>query len=581
MPNLLAISVEGESAPSFDLTCLHPGKKPPDGWGIGYYPAGEPSAAVLKEPAPRAGSIRSELVKAWESLASPLFVLHIRRAMWGANTDANTQPFLRSFAGHDWLFCHAGSLRDRIETPEGRRFTAVGSTDTERIFCELMSRIAERGWKRLGDADLAQLHAWFREFDHHGSVTCVLTDGVDLCCYADVDDGAALYVREFLPPYGQLCFSDDDVVIDLAKRGVKSTKGVVIANTALTTGDGLPGEWRKLEPGTLIVVRQGAVRAEVTTPEPVAEAGIAAPIVYRPTPAFRPSIGEVKRMSVRHVTRYEYSAPVERSSHVLRLTPYHDRLQRLLEHELRVSVDGEPRDYEDVFGNRVRGLQIDTPYSTIEFEARSLVELLDAAPLDFRSRRTRSSLPLVFMPWQRHMLTPYLLPPELPETQLGELLEYAQSFVKRNDGDLIDTLLDMNGSIFREFQYVSGSTTLSTTAFETYAVRRGVCQDFANLFICLARLLGVPARYACGYIYTGPKNQNHVQSEASHAWVQVYVPEAGWKGFDPTNGILTQTDHVRVAVGRNYVDATPTAGTIWVGGGAERLTVEVEVDQVD
>jgi transglutaminase-like putative cysteine protease len=82
----------------------------------------------------------------------------------------------------------------------------------------------------------------------------------------------------------------------------------------------------------------------------------------------------------------------------------------------------------------------------------------------------------------------------------------------------------------------------------------------------------------CGYIYTGPKNPNQRQSEASHAWVQVYLPEVGWKGFDPTNGVLTQTEHMRVAVGRNYVDATPTSGTIFVGGGGETLEVDVRVE---
>ena len=170
------------------------------------------------------------------------------------------------------------------------------------------------------------------------------------------------------------------------------------------------------------------------------------------------------------------------------------------------------------------------------------------------------------------------LPAELPETQLQELADYAMSFVERNDYDLIGTLLDMNRSIYKEYKYSQGTTTVATTAFDVYANRRGVCQDFTNLFICLARLLGVPARYTCGYVYTGPKAENRAQSEASHAWVQLYLPEVGWKGFDPTNGILTQTDHVRIAVGRSYIDATPTSGTIYVGGGAEALTVDVRVE---
>ena len=87
MPNLLAMSFEGELAPSFTLHCLDAGRTLPDGWGLGYYPAGEPSAAVLKEPAPPQGSMRSQLALAWEQVASPLFVLHIRRAIWGALSD--------------------------------------------------------------------------------------------------------------------------------------------------------------------------------------------------------------------------------------------------------------------------------------------------------------------------------------------------------------------------------------------------------------------------------------------------------------------------------------------------------------
>ena len=86
------------------------------------------------------------------------------------------------------------------------------------------------------------------------------------------------------------------------------------------------------------------------------------------------------------------------------------------------------------------------------------------------------------------------MPPELPETQLAELAEYAMSFVKRNESDLLDTLLDINQTIFKEYAYTQGATTVYTTPFEVYANRKGVCQDFTNVMICLARLLGVPGR---------------------------------------------------------------------------------------
>ena len=107
----------------------------------------------------------------------------------------------------------------------------------------------------------------------------------------------------------------------------------------------------------------------------------------------------------------------------------------------------------------------------------------------------------------------------------------------------------------------------------------GVCQDFAYLFICLAQLLNVPARYRVGYIYTGKDYQGQVRSDASHAWAEVYLPQIGWYGFDPANGTATgHVDYVRVATGRHYRDAAPVTGTIFEGGGGERLDAEVRVE---
>jgi transglutaminase-like putative cysteine protease len=286
---------------------------------------------------------------------------------------------------------------------------------------------------------------------------------------------------------------------------------------------------------------------------------------------------EVRRYEVLHRTIYRYTTEVERSAHLLRLFPMHDRLQTVHSCKVEASVPGHQRDFEDVFGNRVRRLMLETPFTELSIESRSDVEVSDVEPLDFRPARMRSTLPLTLMPWQREILQPFLLPPELPESELSELTEYAMSFAQRNDYELLDTLLDLNATIFTDFRYQQGSTVPSTSPFDVYANRRGVCQDFANLLICLARLIGVPARYVCGYLYTGPKAANARMADASHAWAQVYLPEVGWKGFDPTNGVITQTNHVRVAVGRNYIDATPTSGTLYVGGGGETLAVEVSL----
>jgi transglutaminase-like putative cysteine protease len=340
-------------------------------------------------------------------------------------------------------------------------------------------------------------------------------------------------------------------------------------------------EWTKIPPGHLMVVRQGAVIAEVS----------ATPISTRTTTRTvrvvqaTPQRAEPRSYDIVHRTVYRYREPVERSSHLLKLTPAHDRWQRVQHHSLELKLDGKvfegkQIDFDDVFGNRARRVMIEKAYSELSVEARSRVDLLDIDPLAFKPLHARRAIPLVWMPWQREMMAPYLLPAELPETQLQELAEYAMTFVERNDYDLIGTVLDMNRSIFKEYKYIQGATTVATTAFDVYANRRGVCQDFTNLFICLARLLSIPARYACGYVYTGPKAENTAQSEASHAWVELYLPEVGWEGFDPTNGVLTQTEHIRVAHGRSYDDATPTSGTIYVGGGTETLEVSVRVEPI-
>ena len=584
MPKYLAMSFEGDFAPSFDLHCLRPGRRPPDGWGIGYYPGGGPSAAVLKEPTPPHGSIRSELIKAWEHLESSLFVLHIRVATWGPITDANTQPFSRSWGGRDWLVAHGGSLSQKLPSKPDARFEPVGSTDTEQLFCEILERIADRGWRSIGDCDPDVLRGWFAELNERGSLTTCLTDGRDLAVYADQGGNGDVHVWEIVPPYSALTFGDEDLTVDLTQRGAKPRKGVVVSSDPLEVTGMADVEWRKVAPGHLLIIRQGAVRHEV--------GGKGAK--RRKKPAVRtmdagmphPVVSPVRQLEVCHRTVYRYKRPVERSTHNLRLAPIHDHLQRVRHHDVTVTVDGTPlsgvheREYEDVFGNRAQRLLIERPYTELAIVSRSTVDLLDCDPLGFRPLRVRSSIPLPWMPWQRQVLQPFLLPPELPESELNELLDYAMSFVKRNDSDLLETLLDINSSIHREYAYRQGTTTFSTTPFEVYVNRYGVCQDFTNLFICLARLLGVPARYVCGYVYTGPKHENHLQSEATHAWVQAYLPDVGWRGFDPTNGVLTQTDHVRVAVGRNYVDATPTSGTIYVGGGSETLSVTVTVEPV-
>jgi transglutaminase-like putative cysteine protease len=284
-------------------------------------------------------------------------------------------------------------------------------------------------------------------------------------------------------------------------------------------------------------------------------------------------------LSVRHQTVYEYEAPVQRSSHLLRLRPVHDRSQELFAHSLAISVDGSDWEYEDVFGNQVIQFTPREPFQELRIESLSRVRLDSAGDTAHLHLPRPLTFPVVWMPWEREMMQPFAIPPELPETQLSVLSDFVLDIVKRKDDDVVETLMELNRTIRDEFSYVPGVTDVETTPFEVFVSRRGVCQDFANLFICLAQLLHIPARYRVGYIFTGGEYERQMQSDASHAWVEVYLPRVGWRGFDPTNGTLTNLDHVRVACGRYFRDATPTSGTIYAGGGNERLSVRVEVEE--
>jgi len=316
--------------------------------------------------------------------------------------------------------------------------------------------------------------------------------------------------------------------------------------------------------------------APQSAPAIPAPAQPAAASVSAGAPAPDPNPSPVRRLKIRHGNRFEYDQEVGRSVHRLQLRPVHDRRQTLVSYDLQIDPAVPTYEYEDVFGNWATRFEVNQPYRQMSIVAESVVELTDVDPFAFARVEKRPTFPVNWMPWEVTMLTPYLAPVELPETQLREIYDYAMSFVVRNKHDLLETLFDINLTMFREFTYVPQSTTNETTPFEVLKSKRGVCQDFANLVICMARMLNIPARYVCGYIFTGNTGPSRATSDASHAWVQLYLPGVGWKGFDPTNGVLPTTDHIRVAVGRHFRDSAPITGTLYSSAN-ELLTIDVEV----
>ncbi len=284
---------------------------------------------------------------------------------------------------------------------------------------------------------------------------------------------------------------------------------------------------------------------------------------------------------LRHRTTYTYDAPVTFAQCVLRLTPASTPTQTVLSAEVAITPrPARTQKQEGPFGERMLKVLIDQPHTALVIEARSRIDV--HAP---------TNLPLfASQPWERIRsrsfessdLSPrgpasYLYP--TARTPLSPVItDYArQSF--RPGRPILEAASELMGRIRDEFQYDAKATDVSTPAEVAFAARRGVCQDFSHIMICGLRGLGLPAAYVSGYLRTlPPPGQKRLQgADATHAWVSLWCGEdQGWVGFDPTNNLLAQNDHVVLAVGRDYSDVAPIQGLILTPGD-QRLVVEVDV----
>jgi transglutaminase-like putative cysteine protease/predicted glutamine amidotransferase len=623
--DILAFSFDGLSSPSIDLK-FRQGPQKGDhtlGWGLGWYPGDTKAAIVAKDPSARDTKSLKGAMHDWDSFRSTVFFCKVRGAATGY-THLETQPFSRSFAGQDWLFMHNGDLdktaMSKLHFNKSIFLEPMGRTDSELAFCFLLGKVQDYGARALADIDHQVLLSWFLQLDDLGSADMVISDGITTAAFYGSNSDTRLFYARIKPPHLAKGYHAESASFTLNNPRDTFRTALVFSSTEFEQG-----EWKPMQKGQLIIARRGSViwtnkKETRTTPPQQAthemEGHLQGVTPQQGVLAFADQQAQAQQLSILetlkqaahvqhnvlnlrsqthapdgtpltyrlydviHSTEYSYEREVEHSTHVFRLAPVEDALQEVVNCTLSISAEGEEMRVEDVFGNQMLHYSINKPYKKLTVSCRSRVKIYGAPPDDLSPDRRQLSAPLTMMPWQRKMMDPYLLPPELPETQLTELMTYAMSFAERNGRHLLDTLNDINQTIYRDFRYVPGATSLRTTAFEVYASREGVCQDFANLFICLARLLGVPARYRMGYVFTGANYENKLQSDASHAWVEIYIPYIGWRGFDPTNGCLVAQDHVRVACGRNYLDATPTSGTIYRGGGKETLRVQVTMNEV-
>lgn len=276
-----------------------------------------------------------------------------------------------------------------------------------------------------------------------------------------------------------------------------------------------------------------------------------------------------------HTTKYDYSQSVAVSHHLARLNPRALPHQQPLQHDLQIDpAPAAMTTHTDYFGNSVTFFAMQGAHKRLTVRARSRVALQATtlpSPSDTPPWETvadRTALPLEALEF---LFDAALIPPS------ADLIAYARAAFPPGR-PLLEAVLELTRRIHEEFAFDPTATTVKTPLDEVFTSRRGVCQDFARLEIACLRSLGLPARYVSGYLETVPPpgRARLLGADASHAWLAVYCPEAGWIHVDPTNNLLPSGTHITVAWGRDYNDVSPIHGVI-LGGGTHTLRVNVDV----
>jgi transglutaminase-like putative cysteine protease len=246
----------------------------------------------------------------------------------------------------------------------------------------------------------------------------------------------------------------------------------------------------------------------------------------------------------------------------VRLRPMDGNRQRCLDFKVEVSSGIKPRTYRDGYGNNVHYFNQVRPHKGLSIKSTSVVE---------------TGLPEDHKPGEE--LVQDFLRYRAPVKDVEGVRELAGRHAIRDhsSGSDVEMALDeLTHAISREFTYDRAVTTVYSAVDEVLALRAGVCQDFAHLFIAVARCMGVPARYVSGYIHD---ERARGAASASHAWGEAWVPGKGWVGYDATHPVRATESHVRLAVGRDYSDAAPTRG-IYIGSALSSMSVSVRTREL-
>ena len=284
-----------------------------------------------------------------------------------------------------------------------------------------------------------------------------------------------------------------------------------------------------------------------------------------------------------HDTHYRYDSPVSLAQQLAHLWPRPCAWQLCTEQWLQISPEPTRRSDElDVFGNPLTRLAFERPHDELQVCARLLVQVLPRATADFaRSpawESARSALSYTGQPLSPDVLQACRYRFESPYVRLKQrFVTYSECCFPAGRPLLLGAQALME-KIFSEFTFDAEATQVATPLVEVLERRRGVCQDFAHLMLACLRSRGLAARYVSGYLLTRPPpgQARLIGADASHAWVSVYCPVAGWVDFDPTNNIQPALEHITLAWGRDFSDVSPLRGVI-LGGGSHDPEVSVTV----
>jgi transglutaminase-like putative cysteine protease len=310
-------------------------------------------------------------------------------------------------------------------------------------------------------------------------------------------------------------------------------------------------------------------------------------------------------LNVSHTTRYLYPVPATESYNEARLMPLSDNDQTCLEYTLTTTPPSRVHTYSLPTG-MVHHFEIRTPHEALTIASNSVVETYrrDAfAGLQFID----DDFQFYASDETRQKYYEYLLP--TPLVQLHPETDRIAIVARRQDGpSTASFLVALTRSLHRVLEYRPGVTTVDSTILHVLEQGSGVCQDFTHLMLAICRRQGIPARYVSGYLYNGvkrvvaadrPPDGPHTQdmartedrfadtaetsligTDAMHAWVECLMPDGSWKGFDPTNNLLTTANYIKVHYGRDYADVAPLRG-VYRGPIAHTLEVSVVVYEKD